>query len=76
MKGGVERAIAQYRAAIRLDPRYAEAHNNLANLLSQTGHENEAVAEYEAALRIRPGYERARTNLDQLKALMASAAPH
>jgi tetratricopeptide (TPR) repeat protein len=76
MKGGVERAIAQYRAAIRLDPRYAEAHNNLANLLSQTGHENEAIAEYEAALRIRPGYEMARTNLDQLKALMASAAPH
>jgi tetratricopeptide (TPR) repeat protein len=49
-------AIAEYHAAIRLDPNYAEAHMNLGNALaSSPGHLPEAITEYREALRIAPG---------------------
>ena len=43
------------------DPDRVEAHNNLANLLDDTGHPDEAIAEYQAALRINPDTSRRTT---------------
>ena len=56
-------AIAEYREALRIDPDYAEAHNNLGSVLLQTGRATEAIHEYEQALRIDPAYAKAHNNL-------------
>jgi Flp pilus assembly protein TadD len=55
--------LAEYRAALKLEPDRAETHNNLANLLDDTGHPDEAIAEFQAALRINPKYVAAHNNL-------------
>ncbi|MFM2082583.1 MAG: hypothetical protein RL380_1274 [Verrucomicrobiota bacterium] len=47
-------ALAEYRAAVRLDPTIAQAWNNLAILLDETERNDEAVAAYETALRLAP----------------------
>ena len=50
-------AAAQFEAALRIRPDYAEAHYNLGKTLAQMpGRLPEAIAEYEAALRDRPDY--------------------
>ena len=55
MPGRLPDAIAHYEAALRSTPDYAEAHNNLANALTQLpGRLPEAIAHYEAALRLQP----------------------
>ena len=57
-------AIAEYQAALRIDPEYAEAHNNLGNSLSLIpGRLPDAMAEYQAALRINPDSAEAHNNL-------------
>ena len=57
-------AIAEFQAAVRLRPDYADAHNNLGNALAETpGRLPEAVAEYQAALRIEPDHPKAHINL-------------
>jgi superkiller protein 3 len=43
-------AVAEYRKAVDIDPRYAVAHHNLAIALRQLGLTDEAVAEYRIAL--------------------------
>ena len=58
-----EEAAEQYRAALRGNPRYADAHNNLANVLALRGDGESAAAHYRAALRIDPTYAEARRNL-------------
>ena len=59
-------ALAEYRAALKLNPDRAETHNNLANLLDDTGHPDEALAEYQEALRINPNHVAAHNNLGTL----------
>ena len=49
-----EEAMAAYRQAIALRPSYAEAHNNLGNLLHGAGRLDEAMDEFRRALRYRP----------------------
>jgi superkiller protein 3 len=49
-QGKLDEAILQFREAIRVDPEYAAAYNNLAASLVQQGKLEEA-----AALRARPG---------------------
>jgi tetratricopeptide (TPR) repeat protein len=57
-------AIAEYQAALRIDPDYVDAHNNLGNALSQIpGRLPDAMAEYQAALRINPNSAEAHNNL-------------
>jgi protein O-mannosyl-transferase len=55
-------AMAEYRAALKLDPGRAETHNNLANLLDDTGRPDEALAEYQEALRINPHHVASHNN--------------
>jgi tetratricopeptide (TPR) repeat protein len=57
MPGCLNDAIAQYEEALRLQPDYAEAHNNLGLAWSQLpGRLNDAIAQFEAALRLQPDF--------------------
>jgi tetratricopeptide (TPR) repeat protein len=69
-------AIAEYRAALRSDPAYADAHINLGNVLvRKAGGMPEAVAEYETALQIDPGNAYAHYNLGNLLASVPGKLP-
>jgi protein O-mannosyl-transferase len=62
--GRMDEAIAQYRAALSLNPGYAIAHNNLGvALLTRPGGINEAISHFEEAVRIQPNYAEAHCNL-------------
>jgi protein O-mannosyl-transferase len=62
-KGQFDKAITQFREALRIDPDYEEAHFNLGFALYQQGRAQDAIAEYQAALKIDPDYEQALINL-------------
>ncbi len=47
-----EDAIAEYREALRIDPAYVNARQNLGNALFKQGRTDEAIAEFREALRI------------------------
>jgi len=49
-RGDLGKAEEYLRSAIRKNPDYAEAHNNLGNLLSLQGKGEEAIREYEKAV--------------------------
>ncbi len=51
-----------YREALRLQPNYPEAHNNLAILLRAKGDQAGAAQSYREALRLRPDYPEAHYN--------------
>jgi type IV pilus assembly protein PilF len=50
--GKLDEAEAEYRQAILLKPTFADAHNNLGQLLARTGRLEEAVKEFDAATAI------------------------
>jgi Tfp pilus assembly protein PilF len=52
--GDTKGAQAEFLEAVRLKPRYAEAHYNLALTLQKAGKEAEAGAEFEKAYEIMP----------------------
>ena len=58
--------MKQFREALRLDPDYAQAHNNLAAMLQLAGQFDEALDHYRRALALRPDNIEARGNLAQL----------
>jgi tetratricopeptide (TPR) repeat protein len=58
-----EEVAAAFRAAIRVRPEYAEAHNNLGLVLIQSGNDEEGIAALREAVRLAPAYAEARTNL-------------
>ena len=69
-------AIAEYQAALRIEPDFAEAHTNLGNALAQTpGRLPEAIAEYQAARRIRPDLAAVHYNLANTLARMSGRLP-
>jgi tetratricopeptide (TPR) repeat protein len=62
--GDRQEAIRRYREAIRLDPLFAEAQNNLGTALAlEPGKSAEAIAAYEEAIRLKPDFADARYNL-------------
>ncbi|MDH7482890.1 MAG: tetratricopeptide repeat protein [Armatimonadota bacterium] len=61
--GRHDEAIKHFRAALRDNPRYAEAHVNIGNILSEQGKTEEALREYQAALKVRPGFAPALNNI-------------
>jgi len=63
-RGRFDEAIEQYREALRINPSYDWAHNNLGMVLAKFPDRlPEAITEYQEALRIRPGSAEAHNNL-------------
>jgi tetratricopeptide (TPR) repeat protein len=56
-------ATAQYEEAIRLEPGFAEAHDNLGAVLRQSGRVDEAVLQFREAIRLKPDLANAHVNL-------------
>ena len=56
-------ATAEFQAALKINPDYAEAHYNLGIALYKAGQISDAIAQYEEALRIKPDYAEAHHNL-------------
>ncbi len=74
MPGAGGAARAEFEAAVRLKPDYAEAQNNLGVALSKNMAElPEAISHYREALRLKPNYALAHRNL--AAALMKTDAP-
>ncbi len=62
--GKYPQAITEFQTTIRLEPRYAQAHDSLANLLEKIpGRLPEAISEYETAIRLDPDFAEPHYNL-------------
>lgn len=61
--GRITDAIARYREALRLQPKYPETHYNLGVALAHQGELDRAIEHYETALRFEPVYPEALNNL-------------
>ena len=76
--GGIPEAITHLRAAIRIEPSYAEAHYNLGNALEKTQPPTpvgEIIDEYQTALRIDPNYPEAHTSLGNVYSHLPERLP-
>jgi predicted O-linked N-acetylglucosamine transferase (SPINDLY family) len=73
--GDAAAAERAFRRAVEIDPRYADAHNNLGVALERQGRAQAALGYYAEALRLRLSYPEAHNNLgDALRALGRSRA--
>jgi len=61
-----EEAEKKYREAIRINPNYAEVHNNLGVLLVNLNRFDEAEKEFRVTIKINPNYAEAHNNLGNL----------
>ena len=57
-----------YERALQIDPEFAQAHNNLANLYAYRGNLASAIEHYEKALALEPALRQARENLNAVRA--------
>jgi len=62
-QGKIEEAIPEFERALQIEPRYPDAHNNLAVQLARQGRVAEAIQHWEEAIRLLPGYAEAEYNL-------------
>ena len=61
--GEVEKAIGEFRRAIRLKPDHAEAHHNLGVMLGEADRNQEAIDAFVEAIRLKPAYAGAHRDL-------------
>ncbi|GIV04619.1 MAG: hypothetical protein KatS3mg016_0194 [Fimbriimonadales bacterium] len=66
--GRIEEAIDQFIVAVRINPRYVEAHINLAIAYYELGYGEQAKAHYQQVLEIDPNHRVAREALQKLAA--------
>ena len=66
VKGDPDRAIADYDAALKADPAFAEALNSRSMAWRAKGDRRRALSDLDAALRLKPDYEAARANRKSL----------
>jgi Flp pilus assembly protein TadD len=59
----LDKAIAEFEEAIKINPDDAKAHYNLGLTYDNQGRLDEAIAEYQEAIRLDPDYARAHNNL-------------
>lgn len=62
-KGRLSEAAFYYKEALRISPRFSEAHNNLGNVLIDQGVPEEALKHYQAAVTYQPRDKLAQYNL-------------
>ncbi len=62
-------AIDSYKQALKIKPDYAEAYNNIGNVLKDQGDLEAAIDSYKQAININPGYAQAYYNLSLLHLL-------
>src|SRR5262249_53216502 len=55
--------LAEFRAAVRLRPDFAEAHNNIGLVLAQNNDDTAAIAAFREAIRLRADFADAHSNL-------------
>ena len=67
--GRLDQAVGHLQAALRLNPRYADAHNSLGVAMKQKGRLDEAATHYEEAIRLRPEFAAAHNNLGAVRYL-------
>jgi len=67
IKGKPERAIADLRRALTIDPKHYKAINDLGLVLEQIGAKKEALEAYRRALQVNPFLEDARQGVEALK---------
>ena len=67
MQENFKEAVEEFRAAVRINPRDANAEANLGTALAEIGNLREAQAHLEKALAIDPNLALARDNLEELK---------
>jgi tetratricopeptide (TPR) repeat protein len=63
LPGAVDEAIHHLQQALRANPDYAEAHDNMGLALQMSGRFEDAVASHRAALRLEPTFAEAHNNL-------------
>jgi tetratricopeptide (TPR) repeat protein len=63
IQGNYQGAMARVREAIRLDPKLAEAHRNLAQIFFSTRRYEDALPEAREAVRLAPDFDKARNTL-------------
>jgi len=61
--GDLERSVIHYAEAVRLNPRYVVALNNLAGALAKLGRTEEAIARWNIAVRVKPDHVPSLCNL-------------
>ena len=62
-KGRHEEAIGAYKKAIAINPNYADAYNNMGNVLKEQGKLEEAIEAYKTLLKINTNYAEAHNNM-------------
>ena len=67
--GNMHEAIGHWEQALRVQPDFAEAHNNLGVALWQAGRVQEAIKHFDQALRIKPDFAEAQSNLTRALAV-------
>jgi superkiller protein 3 len=65
-QGKLEEAIAEFRKAVELDPKYVAAHLNLAYAYDRKGQGEEAIAQYRRLIELDPGSHFAHNNMGVL----------
>jgi tetratricopeptide (TPR) repeat protein len=73
--GRLREAVAEFDEALRLDPDFAEAHDNLAVAYVHLGDLDGAARHFAAVVRLRPDADAARINLDRVRRRIAGAEP-
>jgi tetratricopeptide (TPR) repeat protein len=67
IKGQPERAIADFRRALSIDPKHYKASNDLGLVLEEIGAKKEALKAYRKALEVNPFLDDARQGVEALK---------
>jgi tetratricopeptide (TPR) repeat protein len=64
--GRSDQALAEFEAAIKLDPKLVSARNNIGGILAEKGKTSEAIKQFEVVLGIDPTHVQAHFNLGSL----------